>query len=181
MTDDTFSIISHLILLKKREHYQILQILIFHQECWQLGEDIDFLEKFGGYWWLWCLKGMIWRPQPNKICLTLTPPSNLSPSQTWCWARDISITWLWGEEGGTCLQNLGSNINHCLGILLVCNDETIYTSQFNWSYHPFVIQLAQNILSLCQKLLIWICLNYFLCYQQVLEMRGGLPCLQSLR
>ena len=29
MTDDTFSIIFHLILLKKREHYQISQILTF--------------------------------------------------------------------------------------------------------------------------------------------------------
>ena len=53
MTDDTFSIIFHLILLKKREN-----IIKFHkfwlfprikQECWQLWQILDFWEKF---WWL---------------------------------------------------------------------------------------------------------------------------------
>lgn len=75
--------------------------------------NIDFLEKFGGYWWLWCLKGMIRRPQPNKICLTLTPPSNLSPGP------DMMLSWrhinyiIVGKGGGTSLQNLGLNFNHC--------------------------------------------------------------------
>ena len=47
MTDDTFSIIFHLILLKKREHYQISQILTFSKN--KTRQIQNFWEKF---WWL---------------------------------------------------------------------------------------------------------------------------------
>ena len=101
--NDRWHNIIHLILLKREniiKFYKSDFFLRIIQECWL--KNIDFCEKFFAYWWLWCLRRLIWRPQPNKICLTLTLPSNLSP------VPDSETYQLHNceQSKGTCLQGI---------------------------------------------------------------------------